>query len=342
MAFRSASPAAIYQCVVLYRAKTGQAIMTATLLSRSTPPSVPADKDPVFGSDVRLRLAPALGLRGTVDGAWWPHSRDATLELPDFITAVDQRLGLTTLRVGVHVDAWDHIPHRVHADGRQVKVGWFDSADPRLVTLTFAEAEPVILLVVPPYTTDGPAGTALMLASQGMVGLLPVDLFTTAAHQVGDTRDADGENEGGHISSLPADLLGGCRHHRSNAHLPSLPPQTPPRRRPEHSISIRDPAPLGGADPSAPTTIRLSGEIDIFTSPHLRKDLMDVLRYSSSLLILDLSGVAACDACGLGVLVGIQRRAKAMGITLSLTAARPYLSRLLRVTGLDRTIPMTA
>ncbi|MFI7041818.1 DUF5994 family protein [Microbispora rosea] len=275
--------------------------MTATLLSRSTPPSAPADTDPVFGSDVRLRLTPALGLRGTVDGAWWPRSRDATLELPGFIAAVDQRLGLTTLRVGVHVDTWDHIPHRVHADGRQVKVGWFDSADPRLVTLTFAEAEPVILLVVPPYTADGPAGTALMLASQGMVGLLPVDLFTTAARHVGDARDADGENEGGHV-----------------------------------------PAPLGGADPSAPTTIRLSGEIDIFTSPHLRDDLMDVLRYSSSLLILDLSGVAACDACGLGVLVGIQRRAKAMGITLSLTAARPYLSRLLHVTGLDRTIPMLA
>ncbi|XVQ85384.1 DUF5994 family protein [Microbispora siamensis] len=317
--------------------------MTVTLLSRSTSPSAPAGTDPVIGSDVRLRLAPVLGLRGTVDGAWWPHSRDATLELPGLIAAVDQRLGLTTLRVGVHVDAWDHIPHRVHGDGRQVKVGWFHSADPRLVTLTFAEAEPVILLVVPPYTADGPAGTALMLASQGTVRLLPVDLRTTAIHQeAGDTWDADGENEGGRISTLPADLLDGRRHRRSEAHLPSLPQETPSRCRPEHSISIRDPAPLGRADPSAPTTIRLSGEIDIFTSPDLREDLLDVLRYSRSLLILDLSGVAECDACGLGVLVGIQRRAKTMGIILSLTAARPYLSRLLHVTGLDRTIPMLA
>lgn len=31
-----------------------------------------------------------------------------------------------------------------------------------------------------------------------------------------------------------------------------------------------------------------------------------------------------------------------MGITLSLAAARPCLSRLLHVTGLDRTIPMLA
>ncbi|WP_182883975.1 STAS domain-containing protein [Microbispora sp. H10949] len=317
--------------------------MTPTLLSPSiTPSSPPAGTAPVIGSDVRLRLAPVLGLRGTVDGAWWPHSRDATVELPGLIAAVDQRLGLTTLRVGVHVDTWDHIPHRVQAGGRQVKVGWFHSADPRLVTLTFAEAEPVILLVVPPYTADGPAGAALILASKGTFGPLPVDLLTTAAHHAIGTRDADGENEGVHITTLPADLLRGCRNRRSDAHLPSLPPEDPSRCRPEHSIAIRDPAPLGRADPSVPTTIRLSGEIDIFTSPDLREDLLNVLRYSRSLLILDLSGVAACDACGLGVLVGIQRRAKTMGITLSLSTPRPYMSRLLHVNGLDRTIPMLA
>ncbi len=177
-----------------------------------------------------------------------------------------------------------------------------------------------------------------MLASEGTVDLLPGDLLTTAAHQA----KADGENEGVHVSTLPADLLDGCRHRRSHASLPSLPPETPPRCRPEHSASIRDTAPLGKADPSAPTTIRLSGEIDIFTSPALREDLLGVLRYSRSLLILDLSGVAACNACGLGVLVGVQRRAKTMGITVVLTAPRPYMSRLLHSTGLDRSISMMA
>ncbi|WP_259405258.1 STAS domain-containing protein [Microbispora sp. H10830] len=86
----------------------------------------------------------------------------------------------------------------------------------------------------------------------------------------------------------------------------------------------------------------MSGEIDIFTSPALREDLLGVLRYSRSLLILDLSGVAACNACGLGVLVGVQRRAKTMGITVVLTAPRPYMSRLLHSTGLDRSISMMA
>ncbi|MBD3146298.1 STAS domain-containing protein [Microbispora bryophytorum] len=182
-----------------------------------------------------------------------------------------------------------------------------------------------------------------MRAGQGALGLLPVGLLTTAVRkEAGATRDVDGENDGGHISTLPADLPDGCRRRRSHSHLPSLPRKTPSRRRPARSVAVRDTTPPGRACPSVPTTIRLSGEIDIFTSPGLREDLLDVLRYSSGVLIVDLSGVAACDTCGLGVMVGIQRRAKAMGITLSLTAARPYLSRLFHATGLDRIIPIPA
>ncbi|MBE1588316.1 STAS domain-containing protein [Nonomuraea angiospora] len=107
-------------------------------------------------------------------------------------------------------------------------------------------------------------------------------------------------------------------------------------------MTVIDTAPLGVADPSRPTTVRLSGDIDIFTSAALRRQLMDTLHYSTSLLILDLSGVTFCDAGGLGVLVGIQHRARSMGITVALTAPRPFMSRLLRITGLDRGLPMVA
>jgi anti-anti-sigma factor len=107
-------------------------------------------------------------------------------------------------------------------------------------------------------------------------------------------------------------------------------------------MTVIDTAPLGVADPSRPTTVRLSGEIDIFTSAALRRRLMDTLHCSTNLLILDLSEVTFCDAGGLGVLVGIQRRARPMGITLALIAPRPFMSRLLRITGLDRGLPMMA
>jgi anti-anti-sigma factor len=91
----------------------------------------------------------------------------------------------------------------------------------------------------------------------------------------------------------------------------------------------------------APTVIRLSGEIDIFTSQALRERLRNVLRYSTNTLILDLSDVSFCDASGLAVLVGTQRRARSMGITLTLTSPRPNMCRLLRITGLDRSLTVT-
>ena len=107
-------------------------------------------------------------------------------------------------------------------------------------------------------------------------------------------------------------------------------------------MTVIDTAPLGVTSPSGPTTVRLSGEIDILTSAALRRQLMGTLHYSTSMLILDLSDVSFCDPSGLAVLIGIQRRARAQGITLALTAPRPFMSRLLHLTGLDRRLPMLA
>lgn len=115
-----------------------------------------------------------------VDGAWWPGSRDAAAELPALVAAVDQRLGRTTLRVGVHQDAWGHIPRRLPARGRQVRVGWFRHTDPRLITLSFAGGEPVVLLVIPPGTAAGPAEAMLKLTAQGTAGLSIDDILTVA------------------------------------------------------------------------------------------------------------------------------------------------------------------
>ncbi|GAA3442813.1 STAS domain-containing protein [Planomonospora venezuelensis] len=107
-------------------------------------------------------------------------------------------------------------------------------------------------------------------------------------------------------------------------------------------MTIIDTRPLDLAGPSAPTTVHLSGEIDLHTRGALRERLLAVLRYSTSLLVLDLSEVSFCDACGLSVLVGIQRRAREQGVTLLLSAPRPHMSRILRITGLDRSLPTAA
>ncbi|MFC6561030.1 DUF5994 family protein [Nonomuraea cavernae] len=164
---------------------------------------------PTTDSLVRVSLDPGLGRRTMVDGAWWPYSRDAAAQLPGLISAVDQRLGRTTLRVGLHLDSWDHIPRRVPARGRQVRVGWFRVGDPRVITLILAGTEYITLLVIPPDAPNGSA--ALELAAGGTPGLHPADILDTAHRPVmtgagtPDENDPSGwENEGGHLAGRTA------------------------------------------------------------------------------------------------------------------------------------------
>ncbi|MEV0381523.1 STAS domain-containing protein [Nonomuraea sp. NPDC050643] len=105
-------------------------------------------------------------------------------------------------------------------------------------------------------------------------------------------------------------------------------------------MTVIDASPLGVAGPSEPTIVRLGGEIDLFTSEALRQQLLNTLHYSTSTLILDLSEVSFCDASGLAVLVGLQSRARVQGISVALAAPRPFMCRLLRITGLDRRLPL--
>ncbi|MEO3876535.1 STAS domain-containing protein [Nonomuraea sp. B12E4] len=101
-------------------------------------------------------------------------------------------------------------------------------------------------------------------------------------------------------------------------------------------------APLDGVTASAPTLVHLSGDIDIFTTVQLRQRLLNTLAHSADLLVLDLSQVTFCGAGGLGVMIGVQSRARARGITLALTGLPPRVARLLRITGLDRSFPIEA
>ncbi|MBO3749938.1 hypothetical protein J5X84_27980 [Streptosporangiaceae bacterium NEAU-GS5] len=119
-----------------------------------------------------------LDRRAVVDGAWWPYSHDAAAELPNLIAAVDQRLGRTTLRVSVHRDAWPRIPRHIPARGRQVRIGWFHSTDPRLITLSFAAEEPIVLLIIPADAPAGAGEAVLRRALQDAAGLTPDDIHT--------------------------------------------------------------------------------------------------------------------------------------------------------------------
>jgi anti-anti-sigma factor len=93
---------------------------------------------------------------------------------------------------------------------------------------------------------------------------------------------------------------------------------------------------LAPAPPADRTIVRLGGALDFAAAPGLRERLLGVLHRGGSLLILDLSGVVSCDASGLAVLIGTQRRAGLLGGAVRLAAPSPPVAKLLRSTGLDR------
>ncbi|WP_327586446.1 DUF5994 family protein [Nonomuraea sp. NBC_00507] len=185
--------------------------MTPILLSQRTPLSSASSAIPQVDSALRLSLHPVLDRRAVVNGAWWPYSRDARAELPGLIAAVDQLLGRVTLRIGVHRDAWQRVPRRIPARGRQVPVGWFHHADPRVIILFFAAVEPVVLLIIPPGTAAGPAEATLKLTAQDTTGWT-VDAIFTLAHLPPDPAvratpagsSARWENEAGSVTEQEA------------------------------------------------------------------------------------------------------------------------------------------
>lgn len=98
--------------------------------------------------------------------------------------------------------------------------------------------------------------------------------------------------------------------------------------------AARDTAFLRGR--SGVAILALQGELDLASAPALGEHLLAALPQSARLLILDLSGVTFCDAAGLTMLIGIQRHATGLGLALRLSAPRPQVAKLLRITGLDR------
>ena len=94
----------------------------------------------------------------------------------------------------------------------------------------------------------------------------------------------------------------------------------------------------GSGLPAARTIVWLGGALDVAAAPALRERLIGMLYPGMSLLVLDLSRVPSCDPAGLAVLIGTQRRARLLGIIVRLAAPSLPVAKLLRLTGLDRSL----
>ena len=86
-------------------------------------------------------------------------------------------------------------------------------------------------------------------------------------------------------------------------------------------------------------TVRVRGELDIATADQAYAYLRDVVDNQDGPVTMNLAELTFCDAAGLGVLARVARYARRSGRSLKLTAARPSLLRIMRITGMDEAFP---
>jgi Family of unknown function (DUF5994) len=157
---------------------------------------------------LRLRLDPTLVGRGSLDGGWWPRSRDPKAELPDLITGMESSLGIIT-GVALNLDAWDSAPRRVVIDGRRVHVGWFRAMNAHTVGVTGAFRDRFVLLVVPPQATTAAAATAMAMAADATSSAGPADLLAASGIGARETAPTPPPRRPqGHPTPRPSDESG--------------------------------------------------------------------------------------------------------------------------------------
>jgi anti-anti-sigma factor len=86
-------------------------------------------------------------------------------------------------------------------------------------------------------------------------------------------------------------------------------------------------------------TVRARGELDIATADQAYSYLRDVVDGQDGPVTVNLAELTFCDAAGLSVLVRAAAYARRAGKSLKLTAARPSLVRIMRITGMDEAFP---
>ena len=84
------------------------------------------------------------------------------------------------------------------------------------------------------------------------------------------------------------------------------------------------------------TVVKISGEVDVFTSPRLREELLRIIDDGAVHLVVDLGEVTFLDSTGLGVLVGIYHRLRARDGTMAFVGVNDRVRRVFHVTQLTK------
>lgn len=82
--------------------------------------------------------------------------------------------------------------------------------------------------------------------------------------------------------------------------------------------------------------LELDGEVDVYTAPLLRQEIVDQVTKGTKYLLVHLEKVEYLDSTGLGILIGGVKRLKEKNGALKLIGPSPRISRIFDITGLNR------
>ena len=88
--------------------------------------------------------------------------------------------------------------------------------------------------------------------------------------------------------------------------------------------------------------VLVSGEIDAFTAPKLREELLPLADGQTPSIIVSLKNVSYLDSTGLGVFIGLFKQVKKNNGELRLIDLSDRLKRLFEITGLNNIITISA
>ena len=88
------------------------------------------------------------------------------------------------------------------------------------------------------------------------------------------------------------------------------------------------------------TTVTVTGDLDLATTPRLRDRLDDELKLRPATLVVDLDAVGFCSSGGLAVLVEAVTNAHARGIPCAIVATQRAVVRPVELLRLDRVLPL--
>jgi anti-sigma B factor antagonist len=88
------------------------------------------------------------------------------------------------------------------------------------------------------------------------------------------------------------------------------------------------------------TVLEARGELDLYTAPKLRDEVLGIIDRGDDRIAIDLNGVGFIDSTGLGILVACLKRVREREGRMVLIAPESSpLRRLLSLTGLEQVLP---